>query len=258
MKTILVIGIGTGNPDHLTIEAVKALNAADTLFIPLKGEEKAGLAEVRREICRQHVTRADSRQVEFSLPKRQAEGRAYVAGVDDWHAAIAATYEALFAREIPEGGTGGLLVWGDPMLYDSTIRILNRVAARGNVAFKMRVIPGITSVQTLCAAHGIPLNLVGKPVEITTGRRLKETFPQRSESAVVMLDGEQAFMAIDDPDARIYWGAYLGTADEIVIAGRLAEVRDEILVTRQAARARHGWIMDIYLLQKGEDFDDRA
>ncbi|WP_287809273.1 SAM-dependent methyltransferase, partial [Pseudomonas sp.] len=29
MKTILVIGIGAGHPDHLTLQAVKALNRAD-------------------------------------------------------------------------------------------------------------------------------------------------------------------------------------------------------------------------------------
>ena len=122
--------------------------------------------------------------------------------------------------------------------------------------FDFSVIPGITSIQALAASHRIPLNLVGKPVEITTGRRLTESFPERIETAVVMLDGEQAFMKIDDPEARIYWGAYLGTAQEIVIAGRLAEVRDDILRTRAEARARHGWIMDIYLLQKGADFDE--
>jgi precorrin-6A synthase len=71
-----------------------------------------------------------------------------------------------------------------------------------------------------------------------------------------MLDGEQAFMKIEDPDARIYWGAYLGTAQEIVISGRLADVKDEVLKTRAEARARHGWIMDIYLLQKGRDFEE--
>ena len=64
-----------------------------------------------------------------------------------------------------------------------------------------------------------------------------------------MLDGEQSFRRVD-PELDIYWGAYLGTADEILISGRLADVRDEIEARREQARQRHGWIMDCYLLRR--------
>lgn len=255
MKTILVVGIGTGNPEHMTVQAINALNRADVLFIPTKGEAKAQLATIRRDIVSRYVTRPDGRLVEFAVPVRQTADRSYDQSVDQWHAAIATAYEQLLTAELGEGQTGAFLVWGDPMLYDSTIRIIERVRALGTVDFEYSVVPGITSIQALAASHRIPLNLVGKPVEITTGRRLSESFPARSETAVVMLDGEQAFLQIDDPEARIYWGAYLGTPQEIVVSGRLAEVKEEIVKTRAEARARHGWIMDIYLLQKGADFD---
>ncbi|WP_046116557.1 precorrin-6A synthase (deacetylating) [Ensifer aridi] len=256
MRHILIIGIGAGNPEHITIQAINALNRADVLFIPTKGATKTELAEVRREICARYLARSNSRTVEFAVPVRSTEGRSYIESVDDWHASIATTYEALLKDELADGQTGAFLVWGDPMLYDSTIRIVERVKAQGRITFDFDVIPGITSLQALCASHRIPLNLVGKPVEITTGRRLAESFPHKSETAVVMLDGEQAFRKIEDPDAEIYWGAYLGTPDEIVISGRLVEVKDEVLKAREAARERMGWIMDIYLLRKGADFDE--
>jgi len=256
MKNVLIVGIGTGNPEHLTIQAINALNKANVLFIPTKGEAKAQLAGIRRDIVSRYVTRPDSRLVEFAVPVRYTADRSYHQSVDQWHAAIATAYERLLLDELDEGQTGAFLVWGDPMLYDSTIRIIERVQAMKTVVFDYSVIPGITSIQALAASHRIPLNLVGKPVEITTGRRLAESFPQKSETAVVMLDGEQAFMRINDPDARIYWGAYLGTEQEIVVSGRLADVKDKILTSRAEARARHGWIMDIYLLQKGEDFEE--
>ncbi|MEK1930119.1 MAG: precorrin-6A synthase (deacetylating) [Pararhizobium sp.] len=256
MKNVLIVGIGTGNPEHLTVQAINALNTADVLFIPTKGEAKVQLADIRRDIVSRYVTRSQSRVVEFAIPVRQTAERSYHQSVEQWHAAIATAYERLLLEELKDGQTSAFLVWGDPMLYDSTIRIIERVRALGTVTFDYSVIPGITSIQALAASHRIPLNLVGKPVEITTGRRLAETFPEKTETAVVMLDGEQAFMAIDDPEARIYWGAYLGTAQEIVLSGRLAEVRDDILRTRAEARARHGWIMDIYLLQKGRDFEE--
>ena len=68
------------------------------------------------------------------------------------------------------------------------------------------------------------------------------------DDVVVMLDAQQAFTAF--PDADIYWGAYLGTEDELLHAGKVAEVADEILKIRAEARARHGWIMDTYLLRR--------
>jgi precorrin-6A synthase len=256
MKNVLIVGIGTGNPEHMTIQAINALNSADVLFIPTKGEAKAQLADIRRDIVSRYVTRPQSRVVEFTVPVRQTAERSYHQSVDQWHAAIAKAYKRLLVEELKDAETGAFLVWGDPMLYDSTIRIIERVRALETVTFDYSVIPGITSIQALAASHRIPLNLVGKPVEITTGRRLAESFPDKTGTAVVMLDGEQAFMKIEDPDARIYWGAYLGTAQEIVISGRLADVRDDILRTRAKARADNGWIMDIYLLQKGKDFEE--
>jgi len=40
MFTLSLIGIGTGNPDHLTAEAAAALNGADLILLPRKGEDK--------------------------------------------------------------------------------------------------------------------------------------------------------------------------------------------------------------------------
>lgn len=252
MRQIYVIGIGTGNPEHVTIQAINAMNAADTIFIPTKGDDKQELAAVRREICERYLNSARTRIVEFAVPQRETADRSYGTSVDDWHAAIATTYEALI-RGLQDGSSGAFFVWGDPSLYDSTLRILERVSAA--IEFSVTVIPGITSIQALAASHRIPINLVGKPVEITTGRRLAAD-GLKAQSTLVMLDGIQAFSKIDDPDAEIFWGAYLGTEDEIIRSGRLADVADEIMTTRAAARKKHGWIMDIYLLRKGLDFEE--
>lgn len=258
MRHIHIVGIGTGNPEHLTVQAINALNAADVILIPGKGAAKAELADVRKDICQRYITNKATRFVGYDVPSRRTADRSYVQSVDEWHDEISTTYERLFLKQLGENESAAFLVWGDPGLYDSTLRIIERVSARGKVALDYSIIPGITSIQALTASHRIPLNLVGKPVQITTGRRLAESFPGVTETAVVMLDGEQAFSKIDDPDAYIYWGAYLGTKDEIIIAGRLADVSERILATREQARATHGWIMDIYLLRKGHDFDDRA
>ncbi|RWH76146.1 MAG: precorrin-6A synthase (deacetylating) [Mesorhizobium sp.] len=251
MRKLLVIGIGAGNPDHMTVQAIDGLNRADVLFIPDKGEKKNDLAELRRRICDQFVTNPGSRRVEFDVPVRAEPAPSYRSTVDDWHEAIAAIYESLIRDELSQDGCGAFLIWGDPSLYDSALRILERVRMRGNVEFELEVIPGITAVQALAAGHKMALNRIGDAIQITTGRRLtEEGLPDTAGSTIVMLDGKCAFNTLGDKDLLIHWGAYLGTPDEILISGRLGDVGDEIVRTREEARRKKGWIMDTYLLRK--------
>jgi precorrin-6A synthase len=249
MRNILIIGIGAGNPDHMTVQAIEALNRADVLFMPDKGTEKAALQQLRRGICDRFIRNPDYRTVTVEIPQRAPAGSDYRGSVDDWHARIAASYARLFSEELGEGQCGALLVWGDPALYDSTLRIVERIRDDG-FALDYEVIPGISSVQVLAARHRIALNRIGEPVLITTGRKLAEGFPADQDSVVVMLDGDQTFRQVASEELDIYWGAYLGTPDELLISGRLIEVMAEIESTRSQARRRHGWIMDTYLLRR--------
>ncbi len=250
MRKVFVIGIGAGDPDHLTLQAIKALNQADVFFILEKGPLKASMIELRREICRRHVTGAH-RFAEAASPAWDRATADYGATVDDLNRDKQAVFEELIGG-LAEDERGAFLVWGDPMLYDSTIRNLDALIAAGNLALEYEVIPGITSIQALAAKHGIPLNRIGQPVWITTGRRLAEGFPDAADSAVVMLDGKDTYLRYADQDFDIYWGAYLGTPDEILISGPLTDVAARIEHVRAEARRAKGWIMDIYLLRKAE------
>lgn len=247
--TILVIGIGVGNPEHMTVQAIGALNRADIVLVPRKGPAKDDLAELRRNICKRFLTNADARLVEFDMPVRDAGG-GYRDGVERWHDAIAALYRAILARELPEGGTAALLVWGDPSLYDSTLRILARLRGDAGSQVDVEVIPGISAVQSLAASHAVPLNGIGGSVLVTTGRRLREAALPDVDTIVVMLDGDMAFRDLPGEAYQIFWSAYLGFPEEISVAGVLGEVREEIARLRNAARARHGWLMDVYMLRR--------
>lgn len=253
MKKVFVIGIGAGNPDYVTVQAVNALNEVDVFFIMDKGQEKEDLTRLRKDICERHIKGKSYRMVETADPPRDRAASSYEPAVRAWHDERAGLYERLIREELGDGECGAFLVWGDPSLYDSTLRIIDRIVARGAVAFEYEVIPGISAVQALAARHKIALNRIGRSVHITTGRKLAEGFPQGADDVVVMLDGECAFKAIDAADLDIYWGAYLGTDDEILIAGNLAERADDIERARTAARARKGWVMDTYLLRRRED-----
>jgi len=250
MKRLLVIGIGAGNPDYITMQAVKALNQVDVFFLMDKGQSKDKLIDLRREICERYITDRTYRFAEALSPERERGDVDYNASVDDLNRAKQQTFERLINDELADGQCGGFLVWGDPALYDSTIRILQAILASGRCAFEFDVIPGITSVQALAAQHKVPLNTIGRSIEITTGRRLAAGQVSGTDSLVVMLDAEDSYHRVADQETEIYWGAYLGTPDEILISGKLKDVADEIERVRKAARAEHGWIMDTYLLRK--------
>ncbi|MBT9268200.1 precorrin-6A synthase (deacetylating) [Pseudomonas sp. MG-9] len=250
MKRLLVIGIGAGNPDYITMQAVKALNRVDVFFLMDKGRSKDKLLDLRRDICERYITNPAYRFVEAHSPERERGDVDYTRAVEDLNRARQETFVRLIDEQLSDGQCGGFLVWGDPALYDSTIRILQAILASGRCAFEYEVIPGITSVQALAAQHKVPLNTIGQPIEITTGRRLAAGQVSDTDSLVVMLDAEDAYRRVADEETEIYWGAYLGSPDEILIHGKLKDVAEQIERTRKAARAEHGWIMDTYLLRK--------
>jgi precorrin-6A synthase len=242
-----VIGIGAGDPDYVTAQAVAALNDTQVFFAMDKGSQKEDLVALRRQICERFIREPGYRFVELPDPERARaapDSPAYRQTVADWHAARARVWAAAIESEVEPGGVGAFLAWGDPSLYDSTLRILDAVADRVEIDYD--VVPGITAIQALTARHRIPFNDVGEPVLVTTGRQLRDH--GLSCSAVVMLDGDCSFWTCP-PRTRIWWGAYLGTPDELLVSGTVAEVGETIAEMRAEARARHGWIMDTYLLR---------
>jgi precorrin-6A synthase len=250
MRKVLIIGIGAGNPDYVTVQAINALNRADVFFIPDKGTEKEALHRLRLDICERYIKDRNYRLADFKVPERSKDSADYKMNVQDWHSRIEQNYEKLLLEELGDGECGAFLVWGDPTLYDSTLRIIDKIQSKGGFALEYEVIPGISSVQALAARHRVALNRIGEAIHITTGRKLQEGFPDNADSVVVLLDGEQSFKKIDGSDVDIYWGAYLGTADEILVSGRLSDVAADIETVRAEARRENGWIMDTYLLRR--------
>lgn len=258
MRTLLIIGIGSGDPEHITVQAIKALNRADVFFAFDKGAATSDLLNLRREICRLYVEDPHYRFVEVADPERDRSGNAYQDAVLDWHEERAIRYESAIADELGPDATGALLVWGDPALYDSTIRIVEQILQRGRVEFDYEVIPGISSVQVLAARHKTVLNGIGEPICITTGRQLAAAVDSGARNIVVMLDGKLSCGELVDQDFVIQWGANLGTADEILLTGPLPESLDEIRGQRALLREKTGWVMDTYLLRRPPGWSEDA
>src|ERR1700730_13209431 len=250
MKKVFIIGIGAGNPDYITVQEINALNEVDVFFVMDKGREKNDLVRLRKSICERYIKNKSYRTIEIRDPKRDRTTSSYASGVKAWHDQRAVIYERMIEEELGDEQCGAFLVWGDPSLYDSTLRIIDQIIARGTVPFEYEVIPGITAIQALAARHKIPLNRIGRSIHITTGRKLAEGLPNDIGDVIVMLDADCSFKAVEAADTDIYWGAYIGTEDEILVAGKLRERMHDIERMRAEAKARKGWVMDTYLLRK--------
>jgi precorrin-6A synthase len=250
MRRLLVIGIGVGDPGYVTVQAVEALNEVDVFFVLDKGPATDDLTAARREICERFIGHDRYRTVTVTDPPRDRRAADYAGAVDDWRDERAARLERAIAAELPDGGVGGFLVWGDPSLYDGTLRVVEAILARGGLELEYEVVPGVSTIHALAARHRVTLNRVAGAVHVTTGRRLAAGFPADADDVVVMLDTELVCATLPERDLDIYWGAYLGTKDEILVSGRLGDVIGDIERARREARERKGWIMDAYLLRR--------
>lgn len=190
--------------------------------------------------------------VEADDPVRDPTISDYTTRVERWHQQRALIYEEMIAQHLEEDQCGAFLVWGDPSLYDSTLRIIDQIIARGMLRFEFEVIPGITSIQALAARHNISLNGIGGSIAITTGCQLAAGLSGTAERTIVMLDGQCSFKTLLDEELDIFWGAYLGMEQEILVSGKISEVASRITEVRNEQRQKNGWIMDTHLLAKSK------
>ena len=247
---VRILGVGMG-PQHVTPEVAEALRSADYVLAAEKSDDDPLLA-LRRDIVRAHP--GPHGEVEVLAVRDPVRDRSagldtggYETAVTDWHAARAAAYAEILRER---GGTAAFLVWGDPSLYDSTIRIVEKIRELG-IDLDYDVLPGISAPQLLAARHRIVLHEVGRPVHVTTGRRLQEAVSGGLDNIVAMLNPPPQRLDLTGlQDWTIWWGANLGAAGEQLVTGRLGDVLPVVADARAAAQARDGWVMDLFLVRK--------
>lgn len=240
---IRIVGIGMG-PHQVTPEAADALRDADYVIAAEKRDDDELLA-IRREIAGAYGVPV----VAVPDPSRDrdpAGDGGYAVAVAGWHAARVAAYETVLSER---QGTAAFLVWGDPAFYDSTIRIVEAIAARSAVEIEYDVVPGISALQLLAARHRIVLHDVGQPLHVTTGRLLPAAVEAGQTNIAVMLNRSVDLDGLDD--WAIWWGANLGRSEEALVAGRVGDVCGEIAAARERVRAAAGWVLDIFVVRRG-------
>lgn len=258
VRQIRVIGVGVGGAGQLTLDAVAALKELDVVLVADKGEGLAQLVDARRALLETHRPAPGGgtavRVVQVPDPRRgpdPQETASYLEGVRSWHEARVDAYAATVDSLEPHLVVG-FLVWGDPALYDSILRVVRALGERTPVA--VRTVPGVTALSALAAAHDEVLHAIGEPVHVTTGRRLVREWRPGLGTVVVMLDGQLRCRDLlaarpETADLELLWGACLGLPQQRLARGRLGDVLDDVAAARARLREEHGWVMDVYALR---------
>lgn len=140
--TLTGVGVGPGDPDLVTVKAVKAIEAADRVFVPVAASGQVGYAE---RVVLAHARHERISRLAFALGEDPARRE------DSWDAAGAAVAEVVGA-----GGHAVFATIGDPNLY-STFAYL-AATVRGLVpGVTVRTVPGISAMQDLAARAGVVL-----------------------------------------------------------------------------------------------------
>ena len=138
------VGVGPGDPEHLTIKGLRALREADEVFVPVGDTGETGRAEA---VVEAHLGAGRATRLLFALSDDAA------ARAENWERAARAVAEPLRV-----GKTCAFATIGDPNLY-STFAYLARAVRRHVPHAEVDTVPGITAMQDLASRGGTVLAL---------------------------------------------------------------------------------------------------
>ncbi len=230
MTSLIGIGVGPGDPELLTVKAVKAIHNADIIMCPASNEDRPSIAlsvvssiidkSKNQEIIKLIFPMTKDKDVLKQTWKRNAK---------------------IMAETVLTGKNVVYLTVGDPFLYSTWI-YMHKDLKENYPDMNISVIPGIVSIFTFAAKVGVSVAEGSEKVAIIPScydlSSVKE-IAKHSESMIFLKDGryfDQVIKVLKEsgfPDDSIFAiGQDLGTENEIIRKMTLGEVNDETLTTK--------------------------
>ena len=230
MTGLIGIGVGPGDPDLLTVKAVKAIQNADIIMCPASKEDRPSIAlsvvsplidkSKNQEIVKLIFPMTKDKDILEETWKKNAR---------------------IMAQKVLLGKNVVYLTVGDPYLYSTWI-YMHKDLKENHPSMEISVIPGIVSMFTFASKAGVSIAEGADKVAIIPScydlSSVKE-IAKNSETMVFLKDGRYFDQVIDVlkesgfPDDSIFAiGQDLGTENEIIRKMTLGEVNDESLTTK--------------------------
>ena len=230
MPGLIGIGVGPGDPDLLTVKAVKAIQNADIIMCPASKEERPSIA---LSVVESIIDKSKNQEIiKLIFPMTKDKD------------ILKATWKKnakIMAQTVLSGKNVVYLTVGDPYLYSTWI-YMHKDLTENYPEMNISVIPGIVSMFTFASKVGVSIAEGAEKVAIIPScydlSSVKE-IAKNSESMIFLKDGRYFDQVIDVlkesgfPDDSIFAiGQDLGTDHEIVRKLTLGEVNDETLTTK--------------------------
>ncbi|MEU6846533.1 precorrin-2 C(20)-methyltransferase [Streptomyces sp. NPDC046716] len=173
------VGLGPGDPNLMTVAAVKAISEADVIAYHCARHGRS----IARSIAAEHIREGQiEERLMYPLTVETTDHPGgYRGALDDFYAEAAAT----LAAHLDAGRTVAVLAEGDPFFYGSYQHMHKRLADR----YDTTVIPGVTSISAAAARLGEPLCEDKETLTVVPGTLDEDELAARlaaADSAVVM------------------------------------------------------------------------
>jgi precorrin-2/cobalt-factor-2 C20-methyltransferase len=169
--TLYGLGVGPGDPDLVTVKALRVLRGLPVIAYPAPDEG----ASFARSVVASHLSPA---QTEIAIRVPMTRPVAQAQAIYD-HAAIE------IAGHLEAGRDVGVLCQGDPFFYGSFIQVFERLVAR----FSVQVVPGVSSLTACAAAANLPLMTRDQILTVlpaTLGEPALEKRLRQAEAAAIL------------------------------------------------------------------------
>ncbi len=232
MAELVCVGCGPGDPELLTVKAVNAIKAADTIMCPASNEDRPSIAlSVVSEIIDKTQNQEIVRLI-FPMTKDKD--------------VLEATWKKnakIMAEKVLSGKNVVYLTIGDPYLYSTWIYMHREISVNHpEIKITITVVPGIVSIFSFASKIGVSVaegaekvSVIPSCYDLTTVKEIA----RNSESMIFLKDGryfDQVIQVLRDagfPDSSIFAiGQDLGTDHEIIRKMTLGEVNDDTLTTK--------------------------